>query len=84
MELEQAAAAVDLAMRNVQEEPINRARSVSAATATIGHAARVVGQHALQLHGGMGLTEGLAIGQYCKWLTALQYEFGSTDQHVAR
>jgi hypothetical protein len=32
----------------------------------------------------MGLTEELAIGHYCKRLTAIQYEFGSTDQHVAR
>jgi alkylation response protein AidB-like acyl-CoA dehydrogenase len=37
-----------------------------------------------QLHGGMGMTEELAIGHYFKRLTALQYEFGSTDFYVAR
>jgi alkylation response protein AidB-like acyl-CoA dehydrogenase len=84
VELELAAAAVYLAVHNVQEEPINRARSVSAAKATIGRAARLVGQNALQLHGGMGMTEELAIGHYFKRLTAIQYEFGSTDHHVAR
>lgn len=41
-------------------------------------------QEAVQLHGGMGTTEELAIGHYFKRLTALQYEFGTTDQHVAR
>jgi alkylation response protein AidB-like acyl-CoA dehydrogenase len=39
---------------------------------------------AVQLHGGMGMTEELAIGHYFKRLTALQFEFGSTDYHVAR
>jgi hypothetical protein len=32
----------------------------------------------------MGMTEELAIGHYFKRLTALQFEFGSTDFHVAR
>jgi alkylation response protein AidB-like acyl-CoA dehydrogenase len=38
----------------------------------------------VQLHGGMGMTEELAIGHYFKRLTALQYEFGSTDHHRTR
>jgi alkylation response protein AidB-like acyl-CoA dehydrogenase len=57
---------------------------VSAAKATIGRAARFIGQNAVQLHGGMGMTEELAIGHYFKRLTAIQFEFGSTDHHVAR
>jgi hypothetical protein len=32
----------------------------------------------------MGMTEELAIGHYFKRLTVVQYEFGSTDHHVAR
>jgi alkylation response protein AidB-like acyl-CoA dehydrogenase len=47
-------------------------------------AARFIGQNAVQLHGGMGMTEELAIGHYFKRLAAVQYEFGSTDYHVAR
>ena len=46
--------------------------------------AQFVGQQAVQLHGGMGMTEELAIGHYFKRLTALQFEFGSTDHHVSR
>jgi alkylation response protein AidB-like acyl-CoA dehydrogenase len=84
MELEQAVAAVYLAVLNLEAEPVVRARAVSAAKATIGRAARFIGQQAVQLHGGMGMTEELAIGHYFKRLTALQYEFGSTDYHVTR
>jgi alkylation response protein AidB-like acyl-CoA dehydrogenase len=84
MEVEQTVAATYLAVLNLGAEPDVRARAVSAAKATIGRAARFVGQQAVQLHGGMGMTEELAIGHYFKRLTALQYEFGSTDYHVAR
>jgi alkylation response protein AidB-like acyl-CoA dehydrogenase len=84
MELEQAVAAVYLAVLNLEAEPDARARAVSAAKATIGRAARFIGQQAVQLHGGMGMTEELAIGHYFKRLTALQFEFGSTEFHVAR
>ena len=84
MEVEQAVAAVYLAVLNLEASPDVRARAVSAAKATIGRAARFVGQQAVQLHGGMGMTEELAIGHYFKRLTALQYEFGSTDYHTAR
>lgn len=84
MEVEQSVAAAYLAILNLDAEPAVRARAVSAAKATIGRAARFVGQQAVQLHGGMGMTEELAIGHYFKRLTALQYEFGSTDHHVTR
>jgi alkylation response protein AidB-like acyl-CoA dehydrogenase len=84
MELEQSVAAVYLAVLHLEAEPATRARAVSAAKATIGRAARFVGQNAVQLHGGMGMTEELAIGHYFKRLTTVQYEFGSTDHHVSR
>jgi alkylation response protein AidB-like acyl-CoA dehydrogenase len=84
MELEQSVAATYLAVLNLDAEPDTRSRAVSAAKATIGRAARFVGQNAVQLHGGMGMTEELAIGHYFKRLTALQYEFGSTDHHITR
>ena len=84
MELEQSVAAAYLAVLNLDGEPDIRARTVSAAKVTVGRAARFIGQNAVQLHGGMGMTEELAIGHYFKRLTALQYEFGSTDHHRAR
>ena len=84
MELEQSVAAVYLAVLNLQADADQRSRAVSAAKATVGRAARFIGQNAVQLHGGMGMTEELAIGHYFKRLTAVQYEFGSTDHHLAR
>lgn len=84
MELEQAVSATYLATLSIDAEPDVRARAVSAAKATVGRAARFVSQQSVQLHGGMGMTEDLAIGHYFKRLTALQYEFGSTDHHRTR
>src|SRR4029079_10747103 len=84
MELEQSVAAVYLAILKLDADEATRARAVSAAKATVGRAARFIGQQSVQLHGGMGMTEELAIGHYFKRLTALQFEFGSTDHHISR
>ncbi|HKV22900.1 MAG TPA: acyl-CoA dehydrogenase family protein [Mycobacterium sp.] len=84
IDVEQASAAVLLAVLHLEDDAAVRARSVSAAKATVGRAARFVGQQAVQLHGGMGMTEELAIGHYFKRLTAMQFEFGSTDHHIGR
>jgi alkylation response protein AidB-like acyl-CoA dehydrogenase len=84
MEVEQSVAAVYLAMLNLDADPMTRSLSVSAAKVTVGRAARFVGQNAVQLHGGMGMTEELAVGHYFKRLTAVEYEFGSASHHLAR
>ncbi|MBF6066302.1 acyl-CoA dehydrogenase family protein [Nocardia terpenica] len=84
LELEQSIAATYLVTLKLDADPTARARAAAAAKATIGRAARFIGQHAVQLHGAMGMTEELAIGHYFKRLTAIQYEWGTTDQHIAR
>lgn len=84
LEIEQSVAAVYRAVMALDAEPVERGRAVSAAKATIGRAARFVGQNAVQLHGGMGMTEELAIGHYFQRLTAIEYEFGPADHHIAR
>lgn len=84
LEVEQAVAAQHLAIMKLDAEPAARARAVSAAKATVGRAARFIGQSAVQLHGAMGMTEELAIGHYFKRLTAIEYQFGSRDRHLAR
>ncbi|NLU63935.1 pimeloyl-CoA dehydrogenase small subunit [Rhodococcus sp. HNM0563] len=84
MELEQAVSAVYLAVLHLDSDDVGRARAVSAAKATTSRAARFIGQNAVQLHGGMGMTEELAVGHYFKRLTAIEYEFGSAEQHIAR
>jgi len=61
-----------------------RRRSVSAAKEFIGRAGRFVGQQAVQLHGGMGVTDELSVGHYFKRLTALDTAFGDSDLHLDR
>jgi alkylation response protein AidB-like acyl-CoA dehydrogenase len=84
MELEQAISASYLATLKLDAEPVERSRAASAAKVTVARAARFIGQNAVQLHGGMGMTEELAIGHYFKRLTAIEHEFGSSDTHIAR
>lgn len=58
--------------------------ATSAAKAYVSRAATMVGQKAVQLHGGMGMTEELDIGHYFRRLTMLSSLFGDRDHHVRR
>jgi alkylation response protein AidB-like acyl-CoA dehydrogenase len=71
-----ASAAVDSA------DPAARCRSVSMAKALVGQSARFVGQQAVQLHGGMGMSEELMVSHYFKRLTAINATFGDADHHL--
>jgi alkylation response protein AidB-like acyl-CoA dehydrogenase len=59
-----------------------RHRDLAAAKAYIGKAARFVGQQAVQLHGGMGLADELAVGHFFKRLTLIDATFGDTAYHL--
>lgn len=59
-------------------------RAISAFKVQVGRAGRFVGQNAVQLHGGMGITDELNIGHYFKRLTAIDALFGNVDHHLAR
>ena len=61
-----------------------RRRSVSAAKVYIGNAGRVVAQEAIQLHGGMGMTNELAAAHYAKRLTMIDFVLGDSAHHLAR
>jgi alkylation response protein AidB-like acyl-CoA dehydrogenase len=61
-----------------------RSRAVSAAKAYIGQSARFVGQQAVQLHGGMGVTDELNVSHYFKRLTMINATFGDADHHLGR
>jgi len=61
-----------------------RAKAASAAKVQIGKACKFVGQNAIQLHGGMGMTDEMAIGHYFKRATMIESAFGSVDHHLAR
>lgn len=61
-----------------------RARAASAVKVQIGKAGKFVGQQAVQLHGGMGVTEELAVGHYFKRLAMIDTLFGNADFHLKR
>jgi alkylation response protein AidB-like acyl-CoA dehydrogenase len=60
-----------------------RRRAVSAAKAYIGQAARLVGQQAVQMHGGMGVVDDLIVSHYFKRLTIIDLTYGDVDHHLA-
>jgi hypothetical protein len=82
--VEQATSITYMATLKLDESDIERAKAVSAAKAHVGKALRFVGQSAIQLHGGMGMTDEMAIGHYFKRATVLESLFGSTDHHLRR
>ncbi len=85
MEMEQARSMATLAAVKVSSSDIEeRRRTVSAAKARIGPAARFIGQTAVQLHGGMGVTDELPAAHMFKRLTILELTLGDTDHHLAR
>jgi alkylation response protein AidB-like acyl-CoA dehydrogenase len=64
--------------------PGERRKLVSAAKVRVGQAMRFIGQQAIQMHGGMGMTNEMAISHYFKRLTAIEATLGNTDFHRSR
>jgi alkylation response protein AidB-like acyl-CoA dehydrogenase len=65
-------------------DPAARSRAVSAAKVQVGRAARSVGEEAIQLHGGIAMTDEYAAGHYFKRLTMFRLMFGDDDYHLRR
>lgn len=61
-----------------------RRKALSAAKAVVGQACRFVSQQAVQLHGGMGMTDELVVSHWFKRLTAADLMFGDSDAHLQR
>jgi alkylation response protein AidB-like acyl-CoA dehydrogenase len=72
------------ALAALDTHPVVRGRAVSAAKLTICRAGRFVGQNAVQLHGGMGMTEEMPVGRYFKRLTVIEAQLGGADHHLRR
>ena len=72
------------ALRCGDENVAERHRAMSAAKALIGQSCRFVGQQAVQLHGGMGMTDELIVSHWFKRLTAAELMFGDSDTHLQR
>jgi alkylation response protein AidB-like acyl-CoA dehydrogenase len=70
------------AIRCIDPDVRERRRALSAAKVVIGQAGRYVAQQAVQLHGGMGMTDELIVSHYFKRLTAIDLTLGDTDFHL--
>lgn len=80
---EQALSMSYLAAIKCQDADINeRRRALSAAKVVIGQSGRFIGQQAIQLHGGMGMTDELMVSHHFKRLTAIELTWGDTDFHL--
>ena len=83
--LEQARSMAMLAAVTIDGADVaERRRVVSAAKYRVGQAARFIGQQAVQLHGGMGVTDELAAAHYFKRLAMIETSLGDRDHHLAR
>jgi alkylation response protein AidB-like acyl-CoA dehydrogenase len=82
MEVEQAVSMTMMATLKLDTD--ERAAAVAMAKAKVGKAARFVGQNAVQVHGGIGITQELAVGHYFKRATLIENQFGSVDFHLSR
>jgi hypothetical protein len=85
MHVEQARSMSYLAaMQAASTDARERRRIVSAAKVTVGQACRYVGQQAVQLHGGMGVTDELMVSHCFKRLVAIELSLGDTEHHLER
>ena len=83
MALEQARSMAILAAMTAEEPDVGeRRRAMAAVKAQIGRSAKVVGQGAIQLHGGIGVTLEYAVGHYFKRLSAIDTMFGDAEHHL--
>ena len=73
-------AAVRLA--DPQTEAGELRKAISAAKVQIGRGGRFVGENAIQLHGGMGMTDEMPISHYFKRLVLIDSQFGDSDHHL--
>ena len=69
-------------MMAAEPEPRERRKAMSASKEQIGRSARLVGQDAIQLHGGIGMTMEYKAGHYFKRLTMIDMAFGDADHHL--
>lgn len=64
------------------EDDLERARAMHAVKTEIGRGGRLVGENAIQLHGGVGMTMEYAVGHYFKRATMIDLTFGDSGHHL--
>jgi alkylation response protein AidB-like acyl-CoA dehydrogenase len=84
IELEQAISMTLMGTLKLDLPNAERMAAVSLAKAKVARSAKFVGQNAIQTHGGIGITDELAIGHYFKRSTMIENQFGTPDFHLER
>jgi alkylation response protein AidB-like acyl-CoA dehydrogenase len=84
IEAEQISAMTLMAALKLDLPADDRKAAVSLAKAKVSRSIKFVGQNAIQTHGGIGITQELAIGHYFKRGTMIEGQFGSADHHLDR
>lgn len=84
MEYEQSVSMTYMVNLKLDEGELERKKAASAAKIQIGKSGKFIGQSAVQLHGGMGMTDELNVGHYFKRLTMIDTLFGNVDHHLRR
>jgi len=84
MAAEQATSMTYMVTLKLDEADKARKMAASAAKVQIGKAGKLVSQDAVQIHGGMGMTDELNVGHYFKRVTMIESQFGNTDWHLRR
>ncbi len=83
--LEQARSMALLAtMMSADDDAVERHRAVAAAKVQIGRSGRKLGQEAVQLHGGIGVTMEYMVGHHFKRMSMIELLFGDADTHLAQ
>lgn len=81
---EEARVVTERAIESFDAGASDRAALASAAKALVDDAARKIGHEAVQMHGGMGVSDELDVSHYMRRLAAIRAELGSADVHRAR
>ncbi len=84
MEVEQSRSMTIMGTLKLDLPAEARMAAVSMCKAKVSRACQFVGQNAVQTHGGIGITQELAIGHYFKRATMIESQFGTTDYHYSR
>jgi alkylation response protein AidB-like acyl-CoA dehydrogenase len=69
-------------MMAAEEDAVERRNAVAAAKVQIGRSGKFVGQQAIQLHGGIGMTMEYKVGHHFKRVTMIDASFGDADHHL--
>lgn len=84
MEYEQCKSLLYMATMKFEEGSDEAKKAISGLKYQVGKAGKFIGQQAVQLHGGMGVTDELNVGHYFKRLTTVGTIFGNTDYHLKK